>query len=183
MDVNDLKTVTDNATANIYNMPVGTVVPYMGLAENLIALRAQGWIPCDGTAYLHTEFPLLHIAIGNSSGGDTSKFNVPDLRGVFLRGVDRAENPRDPDSGTREAQHSGGLAGNNVGSYQGDEFKSHIHSTNVFVPDPGWRVVGDSGKWPPPNFERPVVSDSKGGNETRPKNVAAYYIIFAGLPA
>lgn len=168
---------------NIYNMPVGTVMPYMGLFENLIGLRAQGWLPCDGTAYLHTEFPLLHLAIGNSSGGDTSSFNVPDLRGVFIRGVDRAENPRDPDSGAREAQHPGGLAGNNVGSYQGDEFKSHNHTTNVWKPKIGWDVQSPTGDWCPPHDEKPVASDSKGGNETRPKNVAAYYIIFAGLPA
>ncbi|WP_175868722.1 phage tail protein [Bartonella gabonensis] len=50
----------------------------------------EGWLPCDGAAYLRTDYPALYEAIGTRWGGSDSwtKFNVPDLRGVFLRGVD-----------------------------------------------------------------------------------------------
>ncbi|WP_375704535.1 phage tail protein [Bartonella sp. AD328YNZD] len=50
----------------------------------------DGWLPCDGKAYLRSDYPALYEAIGIRWGGADSwtKFNVPDLRGVFLRGVD-----------------------------------------------------------------------------------------------
>lgn len=183
MEVSDLAAVTQTITANIYNMPVGTVMPYMGLFENLIGLRAQGWLPCDGTSYLHSEFPQLHRAIGNSSGGDTSRFNVPDLRGVFIRGVDRHDSPRDPDSKDRHAQNPGGLTGNAVGTYQADAFKKHTHNTNEWKTS-AFKITHSDNHWHPPCEKNSVASTEAGDSaETRPKNVAAYYIIFAGLPA
>jgi microcystin-dependent protein len=179
-----LNTVEASVAATINNLPVGTVMPYMGLFENLTGLRAQGWLPCDGTAYLHTDFPLLHKAISNSNGGDTSKFNVPDLRGVFIRGVDRHDGPRDPDSGSRQHQHPGGHTGNNVGTYQGDALKKHSHTTGQWA-STDFKISHHGTNWHPPKDYTAAVASSETGDsvETRPKNVAAYYIIFAGLPA
>ncbi|WP_273758728.1 phage tail protein [Bartonella sp. AU55XJBT] len=50
----------------------------------------EGWLLCDGKAYLRSEYSALYDAIGTRWGGSDSwtKFHVPDLRGVFLRGVD-----------------------------------------------------------------------------------------------
>ncbi|WP_208438724.1 phage tail protein [Bartonella grahamii] len=50
----------------------------------------EGWLVCDGAAYLRSDYPALYEAIRTRWGGSDSwtKFNVPDLRGVFLRGVD-----------------------------------------------------------------------------------------------
>ncbi len=54
----------------------------------------------------------------------------------------------------------------------------------MLVPDAVWKVKDETGpNWCPPHATTAVASDSKGGSETRPKNIAVYYIIFAGLPA
>jgi microcystin-dependent protein len=183
MENDTIKINEASVTATISILPVGTVMPYMGLWENLIGLRAQGWLPCDGTSYEHSAFPQLHKAIGNSNGGDSSKFNVPDLRGVFLRGVDRHDSPRDPDSGKRESQHPGGHVGNGVGTYQGDAFKRHTHNTYEWNTS-SFQITHHENDWNPPN-ERHLKPSSEAGDstETRPKNIAVYYIIVAGLPA
>ena len=53
------------------------------------SVAPQGFLFCDGSEYLISEYPELHAAIGFSYGGDFSTtFAVPDLRGDFLRGAD-----------------------------------------------------------------------------------------------
>lgn len=39
-----------------------------------------GWLACDGAVKAHTAWPQLYSAIGNSYGGDSTTFNLPDLR-------------------------------------------------------------------------------------------------------
>lgn len=49
-----------------------------------------GWLTCDGTAVSRTSYAALFAVIGTTWGiGDGSTtFNLPDLRGQFLRGFD-----------------------------------------------------------------------------------------------
>lgn len=49
----------------------------------------SGWLDCDGSAVSRTTYADLFAVIGEDYGaGDGSTtFNVPDLRGLFLRGV------------------------------------------------------------------------------------------------
>ena len=79
---------------------------------------------CDGSAVSRTAYASLFAAIGTNYGaGDgSSTFNVPDLRGQFLRGVDGSAGV-DPDKATRTALKSGGNTGNNVGSVEGQGTK------------------------------------------------------------
>ncbi len=69
--------------------------------------------------------------IGTAFGGSGDKFNLPDLRGCFLRGVDvqpgAPGGPRDPDSGKRVASAAGGNEGNAVGSFEADALQGHEH--------------------------------------------------------
>jgi microcystin-dependent protein len=58
---------------------------------------------CDGGAVSREEYAELFAVIGTSFGegdGETT-FNVPDMRGEFVRGYD-PENVRDPEGGARE---------------------------------------------------------------------------------
>lgn len=50
----------------------------------------EGWLECDGAAISRTTYADLFAAIGTEHGaGDGSTtFNVPDLRGEFIRGWD-----------------------------------------------------------------------------------------------
>ncbi|WP_390895807.1 tail fiber protein [Neisseria elongata] len=47
-----------------------------------------GWLKADGSAVSRTQYPVLFAAIGTTFGvGDgRTTFNLPDLRGEFVRG-------------------------------------------------------------------------------------------------
>jgi hypothetical protein len=109
--------------------PVGTIIAY---ASNNVPV---GYLPCNGTHLNRTDYPDLFAAIGVTWGNPSaSTFRAPDLRGGFLRGRDGGRG-LDEDRGSRYADYGGAGAGtgDNVGSYQGDLFRSHGHGVN----DPG----------------------------------------------
>ncbi|MFN3489268.1 MAG: phage tail protein [Emticicia sp.] len=152
------------------SLPSGTVVAYAG---NRIP---SGWLLCDGSVKNQKDYPVLYNALETSWGkGDSSKgsFHLPDMRGMFLRGVD-GNGKNDPDRDSRiSSSNNGGNVGNNVGTLQLDELKNHTHSYSS--PDKKGKSVfaaNPSGGG----------SDSTGGTETqgketRPKNVYVFYII------
>lgn len=120
------------------------------------------WLECNGAAISRTTYGALFAVIGTTYGnGDGSlTFNLPDLRGEFIRGWD---NGRGVDSGRV------------FGSDQNDAFKSHKHNF----------TLGGSGnsRLSTTYFERgsldatgPMSGDAymqnTGGAETRPRNVA-----------
>lgn len=149
------------ATATIVNaVPVGTVVSNIFSQSPL----PTGWLPCDGSTFDNTQYPQLYQMLGN-------KNVLPDLRGYFLRGLDPSGKV-DPDGATRVPL-----------SVQPDQFASHTHGV---APINYWfRSFDGSDQLP----GKPYCSDiggslttsAAGGSETRPKNVAVYYIIFGGL--
>jgi microcystin-dependent protein len=51
------------------------------------ATAPQGWFQCDGSAKSRTNYPELFAAIGTvyGTGDGATTFNLPDLRGQFLR--------------------------------------------------------------------------------------------------
>ncbi|WP_208441949.1 tail fiber protein [Bartonella raoultii] len=80
----------------------------------------SGWLLCDGKAYLRSDYPALYEAIRTRWGGSDSwtKFNVPDLRGVFLRGVDD----------DREIDRWRSFA-----TFQNDSMRKHDHGGQSFT--------------------------------------------------
>ncbi len=164
-------------------VPPGTIIAFAGPVQNVPA----GWIYCDGHAVFRSDFPNLFNAIGTSWGvgnfnGDA--FNLPDLRGEFLRGIDGGTG-RDPDRDSRVAEFVGGNTGNNVATYEGDQFRSHSHGIvslngggvlGSFVPGsdhPGWT---DGGFWGQTDILNLSIQPA-GGGETRPQNAAVIWII------
>jgi microcystin-dependent protein len=160
--------------------PPGTICAFGG------ATPPAGWLLCDGRALNSSVYTGLYDAIGTNWGagtlaiGGTNDFNLPDLRGLFLRGVSGAQSGAfaDPDRDSRVASPAGGNAGNAVGSYQVDDLKAHSHE--VFpklqgsTSDYGPYVT--SAKYP---ITKPFTNEtgSTGGFETRPKNAYVNYII------
>jgi microcystin-dependent protein len=151
-------------------VPPGTVVAYGG------ATPPAGWLLCNGAAVSRTQYAALFAAIGiaHGSGNGTTTFNVPDYRGRFLRGVDGGTG-RDPDRAGRTAMNPGGQTGDNVGSVQTDQFRSHSHTYT-------WRA-GTHTRYGDPTGEQfwydygTNSTDPAGGNETRPVNAAVNWII------
>ncbi|WP_437572441.1 phage tail protein [Sorangium sp. So ce542] len=176
-------------------VPLGTVIAFAGPIEDGIP---EGYLPCDGRRLKITDYRALFDAIGwtyGYGGGAPNRdyFSLPDYRGRFVRGVDGASG-NDPDVAGR-VDRDGAPVGDRVGSLQGDEVRSHKHP----IMDPGHlhRFVEqaqggpntyDSGDergvhgMPQRETTQSVTGiqiDGYGGNETRPKNVAAYFLIRA----
>jgi len=154
--------------------PPATVVAYMG------TVAPPGWLICDGSSVSRTSYSTLFGVIGTSSGGGdgATTFNLPDMRGIFLRGLNgtRSDAFADPDynSTLRVNIFAGGNAGNALGSYQADQFASHTHGYNYEPNVTGFS--GNSTSAPRAPYGTAQTS-AAGGNETRPKNVYVNYII------
>lgn len=145
-----------------YMTPVGTVI---GMAQTSVV--DPGWLVCNGALVSRASFHALFARIGTTFGaGDGfSSFNLPDFRGVFLRGWD---NSRGIDPGRA------------FGSSQADDFKAHTHyPLNIAglaeVPDTGL-TVGEKTADGYPSFGAGLMSTT-GGTETRPRNIAIDYWI------
>ena len=144
-------------------VPAGTVLPFAG------DTAPTGWAICNGDPVSRTDYAELFTAIGELWGvGDGSTtFNLPDMRGQFLRGLD-ASGTVDPDG-----------AGRVVGDNQTDDFASHDHdgysNLNLLYAGGGGRP-NDAPNGRATSGRSWSTLDS-GGDETRPKNVAVNYII------
>ena len=100
-DEGDLKLL---AGSTMYaDNPIGSILPYGGTTA------PNGWFLCQGQALSRTEYSDLFKAIGTSFGaGDSSTtFNIPDLRGEFLRGAGTNSHTNQGNGGT-VGQHQDG---------------------------------------------------------------------------
>ena len=70
------------------------------------------YLECNGQSVSRTTYAALFAVIGTTYGGSGSNFNVPDLRGEFVRGWD---NGRGADSGR------------SIATSQGDQNEAHTH--------------------------------------------------------
>lgn len=162
--------------------PVGTIVAYAGdPATANPSLEDQGWMVCDGrTRYAGVDNSLF-AAIGRNFGGSQSDgtFNIPNLAGMFLRGLSPAATTRDPDGAARTALMKGGNTGYAVGSQQGygtaspqSAFTVSYRTANYTNCHAGAGV--DCAKTGSGNNTASVTGGDK---ETRPENKYAFFII------
>lgn len=176
--------------------PPGTIVAFGGTTI------PDGWLLCDGRPLTNAMFPRLFAAIGTSWGNGTldstgaletpalaeTGFNLPDLRGVFLRGVNSTRATfGDPDVLARTNQwrnaFGGGNAGNAVGSVQTDQVLRHDHANGNYKylsmkRADGLYSASQSDTTPgEPDIYHAEALVAIGGNETRPVNAYVNYII------
>jgi microcystin-dependent protein len=128
--------------------PPGAVVHF---ARNT---APSGWLKANGAAISRTAYAALFAAIGTTFGaGDGgTTFNLPDLRGEFVRGWDDAR---------------GVDGGRGFGSAQADELKSHTHPIGITT---STSSGGGGNYYSGPNST--ATSGATGGAETRPRNIA-----------
>lgn len=119
------------------------------------------WLECNGAAVSRTTYAALFGRIGTvfGAGDGSTTFNVPELRGEFVRGWDNGR-------GIDPARA--------FGSAQTDEFESHTHTVNganSYLSTAGGGAVANT---PGADFSAgaSVVLDPTGGSETRPRNIA-----------
>jgi hypothetical protein len=120
-----------------------------------------GWFFCYGQAISRAAYPRLFSAIGTvyGAGNGSTTFNVPDLRGEFVRGFDAGR---------------GIDTGRVLGSFQIDEFKSHTHDYDKIDLIPNGEL--DNNPQAGSTFSLAPTA-AVGGLETRPRNIAMNYII------
>lgn len=145
----------------------------------------DGYLEADGSAISRSApYDDLFAAIGTryGAGDGSTTFNLPDLRGQFVRGIDEvpgSNNPRGKDSGRQ------------LGSDQGDQNKQHNHtlsggaltyvsavslsaSTNEVPNSPDEvNVLNTSTTLSVTSSQYVLPSvDNDGGTEARPTNIA-----------
>lgn len=168
-----------NSTVGV---PTGTVLPFAG------TVAPAGFLFCDGSSVLRATFATLYAAIGSNYGtADGTHFNLPDMRGLFMRGTDDMGTAagaagNDPDAGTARtvAYKPGGATGNTVGSYQLDAIHTHTHDITQSAGQyagPGHFTDFASDGGGAFGFVGNMSSNAAGGNETRPKNTYFNFII------
>jgi microcystin-dependent protein len=89
-------------------IPSGAVMAFAMNSE------PTGWLICDGRSVSRNDYASLFSSIGTTYGSSSSTtFNIPDMRGYFIRG-----------SGT----NLDGTASGSFGTKQADQFENHTHS-------------------------------------------------------
>lgn len=141
--------------------PIGTVIASMLTPAQLALEVAAGevWVLADGSSHPSSAYAAV-----------TGNANVPDLRGVFLRGQNagRTGAEGNPDAGA-------------LGAYQADAFRAHDHSISTgTTPDDGCGFGGlnyNAGIFSNGGTCSGPATNMTGGDETRPKNVTVNYFI------
>ncbi len=146
--------------------PIGTILAFAGNVDKIPA----GWKLCNGDALpIHGNEEIFNVIGYNWSNQTTGDFNLPDLRGAFLRGLDK-DKRLDPVVRT-------------IGSFQGESFLNHTHKPfddiQYFITQSTPKNGG--GQLPPGGVPVGVPKTTGysdlGGDETRPDNYAVNYII------
>lgn len=105
--ISQIETLLQNEINALQFVPVGAV---FHVAQTSCP---TGFLVCDGSTHSSVNYPRLFGAIGYTYGGDgNGNFQVPDLRGSFVRGWDNGK----------------GLdAGRQFGSFQAEDAGTHQH--------------------------------------------------------
>ena len=142
----------------------------------------EGWLICDGSAVSRTDYADLYAAIGTvwGHGDQIATFNLPDLRGEFVRGFDAG---RGVDEGREFA--SGQLD-------QMQQITGSIGAVSRFnSPEGVFSYSTQSGTTDATSgitnqdrllFDSADSPDARVGSETRPRNIAMTYAIKAFYP-
>lgn len=135
-------------------LPVGTIIHSMLSVAQFSTQYGDNWVLADGRSITGTLYASV-----------TGATNIPDMRGKALRGKDHGVGSN-PDGDTA------------LGTYQADEFYSHIHAID--------KSGGTGGSAPDFDFNMVAASlfsggtgytNASGGNETRMKNITVNIFI------
>lgn len=132
-------------------MPAGSVI------HTAASAAPAGYLKANGAAVSRVTYSTLFAAIGTTwgAGDGSTTFNLPDLRGEFIRGYDDGR---------------GVDAGRVLGTSQVDALESHVHDCLVFDDTATIGAAVTSG-----SAQRRAVTGttgSTGTTETRPRNIA-----------
>lgn len=156
-NASELQTVIDLAD-DILDIVAGSPIVagrYMSLAY--VPSGEADVLFCDGSAVSRTTYALLFAKIGVMYGpGDSvSTFNLPDMRGRFMRGFASGQST-DPDRASR-TDRGDGTTGDNVGTKQTDATAAHTHTGTTDAGGIHNHTVGST--------QRFIIGEDSGYNE------------------
>jgi microcystin-dependent protein len=172
-------------TAAPYSTFANNGVPPGNISASASTSVPAGWLLCDGSAVSRTNYARLFSAVGTNwgIGNGTTTFNLPDLRGMFLRGAGA--------NGSIKDAVNNYFSGAMVGTYQQDQMQGHYHnalllngccapasaSSHIPPSTPGSATAQVSGN----SVGDAVANASNGtprtGAETKPASYSVNYII------
>ena len=159
------------------NQPIGTIISSVLHYDEFLEINGYQrtidtskviWVPCDGRAVSGSKY-------ATSQNGKYA----PDLRGVFLRGINDYDVPGyNPNSNPKQLNPEDKKAN----EFQNDSIKRHSHTLNLFKFPYAWGKATDgvcSNEYKPTNGLKQVETDENidGKNETRQKNITVYYYL------
>jgi hypothetical protein len=170
------KSVAEGALSSSKDLPIGTIVSSLlnfeqfsfttknnekSLDGKTWSSKKSKWAPCDGRSLPDSKYSTI-----------SSLPNAPDLRGLFLRGLNDFD-PKYTTPPSDLSQLNPDQPG--LGKYQKDEFKRHNHNSNAISGGGGSFEEGHGD----PNYGGSGATIDFAGNssETRSKNVSVYYYI------
>jgi microcystin-dependent protein len=163
-------------------IPTGAVLPF---AANSVP---AGWLAANGAAISRTAYSSLFSSLGTTygAGNGSTTFNLPDLRGYFVRGS--GTNSDTTASGTFGAKQVGSFQEHtHTGTASSAGAHTHTHTDNYRLGNSN--ATGGSGGWTSTHGDRTLNTSSAGahthtvtvtatgGTETRPDNIAMLYCI------
>lgn len=163
------------AISDFFDGMHGVVFPFGGTSA------PTGFLMCDGSAVSRATYAALFSVIGTAFGaGDGSTtFNVPELRGEFIRGLD---NGRGVDAGRVRGSGQGDAIRNITGSVAnfyrliaGQAAGVMSQSPYGSTPAKGGSAGTDAGD--NASIDIDVSRQVPTAAENRPRNVAMHYII------
>ena len=158
-----LPTAITVASANMVTATAQALLPAGAVMPFAMNSAPSGWLAADGTAVSRSTYATLFAAISTThgSGNGSTTFNVPYLRGIFVRG-----------SGDQTI--SGTLYSKAFALKEADELKSHTHQYTRYAQLITRAGGGDNNIWA---STAGVQTTATGGTETRPANIALLYCI------
>jgi hypothetical protein len=155
---------------SITGVPIGTVVASMLAPRDFARLvgdntnfdtRTAQWVPADGRP------------VSGSKYASAATSTAPDLRGVFVRGLNYSEPDRD--RSRQEPQWADTDPERRPGSLQSDSLQQHA----VVFPGRHQVLTGNTGFWTlsPQVYNGAASVPVTGDRETRPRNIALFHYV------
>lgn len=169
------KTYVDSKAAAEAAAVVTTAAPPGAVSMFAANAAPTGWLECDGAAVSRTTYAALFAVVGTTwgAGDGSTTFNVPDLRGEFVRGWDHGKGT---DSGRAFASSQTDALQNITGSFE--VIRSAI--ANASGPFTSATISGAASTGGTTDGGRVTFNASlvaRTSTETRPRNIALMYII------
>ena len=177
--------VTETKLATGIRIPSGAIMPF---AMNS---APTGWLAADGASVSTSTYAALFAAIGYTYGGTGGSFNLPDLRGIFVRGSGSQVISGGTFSGTFAQKQAHMFQDHGHAGYT-DAQGNHAHRYDLADDNgsgavgggsygtsgnSGWNYWTETTGLHSHNIQTYGANSGTAGGETRPANIALLYCI------